>query len=89
MTASTLVRPLPESAEPDHNTTHPRPAHTPAPATSQRAKKAAATSAFLCWSYWLGWSFLAFSVLSATASTPTSSATPRHRTGPEHPNSGR
>lgn len=36
MTASTLVRPLPESAEPDYNTTEPRPAHTPAPATSRR-----------------------------------------------------
>ena len=31
MTASTLVRPLPESAAPDHNTTEPRHAHTPTP----------------------------------------------------------
>ena len=31
MTANTLVRPLPESAGPDHNTTEPRHAHTPAP----------------------------------------------------------
>ena len=40
MTASTLVRPLPESAEPDHNTTEPRPAHTPAPAPSRHTLKA-------------------------------------------------
>lgn len=40
MTASTLVRPLPESAEPDDTTTQPRPAHTPAPATiSRRTQK--------------------------------------------------
>lgn len=39
MTAPTLVRPLPESAEPDHNTTEPRPAHTPAPASHRRTPK--------------------------------------------------
>ena len=39
MTASTLVRALPESAEPDHNTTEPRPAHTPAPAPSRRTPR--------------------------------------------------
>ena len=39
MTASTLVRPLPESAEPDHNTTEPRPAHTPAPTPGRRTPK--------------------------------------------------
>ena len=39
MTATTLVRPLPESAEPDNTTTQPRPAHTPAPAPSRRTPK--------------------------------------------------
>ena len=39
MTAPLTVRPLPESAEPDLNTTEPRPAHTPAPATSRRTPR--------------------------------------------------